>query len=156
MIAVKTWPEFVGEHLPLIEAMVRHSPHVFCNERDDAFGVAVERALKARIATEHPRARRAALRTVVRYALMDFERDAASRQEIVQNIEDTTAVEAYSATLLDVAQALKDLCEKQRRAVVLEAQGHSTDEIADALGTNRVNVHQLLCRARRTLRAVAA
>src|SRR3954469_17964097 len=70
-----------------------------------------------------------------------------------------TPVQAFERgeRLRTVVAAVRELPERQRNAIVLQAvEGRSCDEIADELGVSDGAVRQLLNRARNTLREAAA
>ena len=83
--------------------------------------------------------------------------DHEEMSEEIDGVETPPQVFELGERLRSVVAAVKDLPERQRDAIVLQAmEGRSYDEIAAELGVSDGAVRQLLNRARNTLREAAA
>jgi RNA polymerase sigma factor (sigma-70 family) len=104
-----------------------------------------------------PRADLAWLLAIARNVCVERHRSRARRESVevtrdVQALDGMVAAPERNGDLADVASALADMPEGQRRAILLrEWQGLSYREIADRLDTSQGAVEALIFRARRSL-----
>jgi RNA polymerase sigma-70 factor (ECF subfamily) len=159
--------EFIAEGEALQDLYERHAPRIFrfclCqlrerHEAEDAAQTTFLHALGALRRGVVPVAESAWLLKIARnVCLSRF--DAARRRDKIEFARDphvlaesAPAYEADDGDLLRLREALAELPERQRQAIILrEWRGLSYAEISDELGLSRSAVEALLFRARRTL-----